>query len=101
VTTNVPGPPVPLYALGRRCVEIIPYVPIASRLRLGIAMFTYAGSLTFGVTGDYDAAADLWTLAGAIEDGLAALVRAAHDRAARDDEARPPAANRRRHTAGT
>jgi diacylglycerol O-acyltransferase len=28
VTTNVPGPREPLYALGRRLVEMIPYVPI-------------------------------------------------------------------------
>jgi diacylglycerol O-acyltransferase len=82
VTTNVPGPPVPLYALGRRCLEIIPYVPIASRLRLGIAIFTYAGRLAVGVTGDYDGAADLWTLAEGIGAGLAELVSAARDHAA-------------------
>ena len=35
VTTNVPGPQVPLYGLGRRLVEIIPYVPIATTLRRG------------------------------------------------------------------
>ena len=77
VTTNVPGPRQPLYALGRRCVEIIPYVPIASRLRVGVSMFTYAGQLTFGVTGDYDTAADVWTLAEGIEAGMAELVTAA------------------------
>jgi diacylglycerol O-acyltransferase len=77
VTTNVPGPAVPLYALGRRCLEIIPYVPIASRLRIGVSMFTYSGNLTFGVTGDYDTAGDAWTLAEGIEAGLAELVAAA------------------------
>ena len=53
VTTNVPGPQEPLYALGRRLVEIIPYVPIATTLRTGVAIFTYCGQVTFGVTGDY------------------------------------------------
>ncbi|MGY1779925.1 WS/DGAT/MGAT family O-acyltransferase [Geodermatophilus sp. SYSU D01036] len=77
VTTNVPGPREPLYALGRRCVEIVPYVPIASRLRVGVSMFTYAGQLTVGITGDYDSAADVWTLARGIESGLAELVAAA------------------------
>jgi len=77
VTTNVPGPRQPLYALGRRCVEIIPYVPIASRLRVGVSMFSYAGALTFGITGDYDTATDVWTLAGGIETGMAELVDAA------------------------
>ncbi|GAB3326405.1 wax ester/triacylglycerol synthase family O-acyltransferase [Geodermatophilus aquaeductus] len=77
VTTNVPGPRAPLYALGRRCVEIVPYVPIASRLRVGVSMFTYAGRLTFGITGDYDTAADVWTLARGIEDSLDELAAAA------------------------
>ncbi|WP_199584399.1 wax ester/triacylglycerol synthase family O-acyltransferase [Blastococcus sp. TF02A-30] len=77
VTTNVPGPRRPLYALGRRLVEIVPYVPIAARLRTGVAIFSYCGRLTFGVTGDYDTAADVWTLADGIERGLAELVSAA------------------------
>ena len=56
VTTNVPGPRVPLFMLGRRLERLMPYVPIASRLRFGIAIFSYCDELTFGVTGDYDAA---------------------------------------------
>jgi len=77
VTTNVPGPREPLYALGRKLVEIIPYVPIASRLRIGVSIFSYCGGLTFGVTGDYDSAGDVWTLARGIEAGLTELVAAA------------------------
>ena len=56
VTTNVPGPRHPLYLLGRRLVRMLPYVPIASRVRFGIAIFSYCDELTFGVTGDYDTA---------------------------------------------
>jgi diacylglycerol O-acyltransferase len=77
VTTNVPGPREPLYALGRRLVEIVPYVPIAARLRTGVAIFSYCGQVTFGVTGDYDTAADIWTLAEGIERGMAELLAAA------------------------
>jgi diacylglycerol O-acyltransferase len=29
-------------------------VPIADRVPIGVAMFTYDGQLTFGVTGDHD-----------------------------------------------
>jgi WS/DGAT/MGAT family acyltransferase len=43
VTTNVPGPQQPLYGLGRKLVEIIPYVPIAKNLRTGVSIFTYCG----------------------------------------------------------
>jgi diacylglycerol O-acyltransferase len=80
VTTNVPGPREPLYALGRRLVEIVPYVPIASTLRFGVAIFSYCGQLTVGVTGDFDGAADVWTLARGVEEGLAELVATAGSR---------------------
>jgi WS/DGAT/MGAT family acyltransferase len=54
VTTNVPGPRQPLYLLGRRLVEILPYVPIGVRLRTGITIFTYCDQVTFGIAGDYE-----------------------------------------------
>jgi WS/DGAT/MGAT family acyltransferase len=77
VTTNVPGPREPLYGMGRRVVEIIPYVPIATTVRTGIAIFTYCGVVTFGVTGDYAANPDLEVLAHGIEHGIAELLEAA------------------------
>ena len=58
VVTNVPGPRKPLYALGRRLREIVPYVPIGSTMRTGVSIFTYCDKVTFGVTGDRAAAAD-------------------------------------------
>jgi WS/DGAT/MGAT family acyltransferase len=84
VTTNVPGPRQPLYALGRRLLEIVPYVPLASTLRTGISIFSYCGSVTFGITGDFRTSPDLDLLARGIEDGLAALLDAArqHHRSA-------------------
>jgi len=83
VTTNVPGPQEPLYGMGRRLVEIIPYVPIATTLRTGIAIFTYCGTVTFGITGDFAANPDLDVLARGIESGLSELLAAAkrHQRA--------------------
>ena len=78
VTTNVPGPREPLYARGREMVEVIPYVPIASTLRTGVSIFSYRTQVTFGVTGDYDNATDVWTLAEGIEAGMAELLAAAH-----------------------
>lgn len=73
VTTNVPGPRVPVYALGRRCVRIIPYVPIADRLRIGVAIFSYCDELAFGVTGDYDTAPDVEVFARGVSDAVAEL----------------------------
>ena len=55
-------------------MEIVPYVPIASTLRFGVAIFSYCGQVTVGITGDYDGAADVWTLAEGMEHGMAELV---------------------------
>jgi WS/DGAT/MGAT family acyltransferase len=77
VTTNVPGPGQPLYGMGRRLVEIIPYVPIATTVRIGVSIFSYCGNVTFGVTGDYAANPDLDVLAHGIEHGISELLAAA------------------------
>jgi diacylglycerol O-acyltransferase / wax synthase len=77
VTTNVPGPQLPLYVLGRRMRQVYPYVPLAGQVRVGVAIFSYDGAVTFGVTGDFDAAPDIECLARAIEDGMGELVKLA------------------------
>jgi diacylglycerol O-acyltransferase len=83
VTTNVPGPRMPLYAMGRRLLEIIPYVPIATTVRTGISIFTYCDNVTFGVTGDFASNPDLDVLAHGIEDGVSELLKAAAQRTRR------------------
>jgi diacylglycerol O-acyltransferase len=77
VTTNVPGPREPLYWMGRRLEEIIPYVPIASMVRTGISIFSYDGTVTFGITGDYAANPDLDVLSRGIDHDLSELLLAA------------------------
>ncbi|MFC5178523.1 wax ester/triacylglycerol synthase family O-acyltransferase [Nocardioides taihuensis] len=74
VATNVPGPPVPLYALGREMLEVIPYVPIANRVRISTAIFSYHGRLAFGLTGDRATTLDLDVLADGIVEGVRELV---------------------------
>ncbi len=83
VTTNVPGPQHPLYLTGRRMLEAIPYVPLAGQVRVGVAIFSYDGSLKFGVTGDYDTAPDVRVLCEGIEAGMEELLAAAAGRAKR------------------
>jgi diacylglycerol O-acyltransferase len=74
--------------MGHRLVEIIPYVPIATTVRTGIAIFTYCDVVTFGVTGDFAANPDLDVLAHGIEHGITELLEAAahhHQEAAAHD----------------
>jgi diacylglycerol O-acyltransferase len=87
VTTNVPGPPWPLYAFGRRVIEILPYVPIATTVRFGVSIFSYCDQVTFGITGDRDHTADIDVFARGIEESLAELVAAGRKAAAAEPAA--------------
>jgi diacylglycerol O-acyltransferase / wax synthase len=75
VTTNVPGPQLPLYAAGREMLEYLPFVPLSYGVRTGVAILSYNGRVAFGVTGDYDTVPDLDVLASGIEEGLNELLR--------------------------
>jgi len=74
VTTNVPGPQLPLYVAGRRMVTAYPYVPLAGQIRIGVAIFSYDGQVTFGITGDWETTADLDVLARGIENGMRTML---------------------------
>jgi len=75
VTTNIPGPQYPLYLLGRRMLEMFPYIPVAQGVRISIGIVSYDGHLAIGATGDYDAVPDLDILCSAIEESLAEIVQ--------------------------
>jgi diacylglycerol O-acyltransferase len=77
VVTNVPGPQVPLYFLGRPLRAFYPVVPLAHNQALGIAIMSYDGRLAFGLLGDYDAMPDLEALADDLRGAIAELSRAA------------------------
>ena len=79
VTTNVPGPPFPLYAAGCEMLEYLPFVPIAPGVRIGVAILSYNGRVAFGITGDFDTTsdADLDLVARGIESEIARLLKAA------------------------
>lgn len=73
MTTNVPGPQFPLYILGRKMLQAHPYVPVGDNVRVSIAVLSYLGQLSFGITAESGAARDLDILAKGIHHGLAEL----------------------------
>jgi diacylglycerol O-acyltransferase len=77
VTTNVPGPQHQLFACGRPMIEAFPFVPLASTVRIGVAIFSYNGMLNYGVTGDYDTAPDIAVLCSGVEAGMTELLKLA------------------------
>ncbi|MFD0899161.1 WS/DGAT domain-containing protein [Actinomadura sediminis] len=74
IVTNVPGPSLPLYMMGRRMLELAPYIPIVVGLRISIGVVSYDGGLSFGVTADHDTVPDLGTLCAGLRDGIGELL---------------------------
>lgn len=71
VITNIPGPPVPLYLLGARMQAIFPMVPIMWNQNLGIALFSYDGSLFWGFNADWESFPDVHEFVEDIEASFA------------------------------
>lgn len=67
VVTNVPGPPIPVFLNGARMIETYPLVPLFENQALGIALFSYDGSLYWGFNACWDAVPDLHDFVLAIE----------------------------------
>jgi WS/DGAT/MGAT family acyltransferase len=74
VTTNVPGPQIPLYACGREMLDYVPFVPLSQGVRTGVAILSYNRQIAFGVTGDWDTVPDIEVLAAGIEAGMQELL---------------------------
>ena len=59
IVTNVPGPQLPLYMLGARMIDNFGFIPLVDSLCLGIVLFSYAGKLCWGFTGERDLLPDI------------------------------------------
>jgi hypothetical protein len=85
VVTNVPGPQVPLYVLGRELQDIFPVGFLPPEQALFVAIMSYNGGMNFGLLADYDGLDDVAEIAEGIEASIAELVEAAE---AAESEAR-------------
>ena len=59
IITNIRGPAFPMYLLGARLESVFPVVPLLPNQTLGIALFSYDGSIYWGFNADWDAFPDL------------------------------------------
>jgi diacylglycerol O-acyltransferase / wax synthase len=75
--TNVPGPQVPLYLLGRELEDIFPIGFLPPNQALFVAIMSYNGGVNFGLLADYDAMDDVDVIAQGTERAIAELVEAA------------------------
>jgi hypothetical protein len=83
IVTNVPGPQIPLYVLGRELQDVFPVAFLPENHALAIAIMSYHGGMDFGLLGDYDAMEDIDLFGSAISESLADLLAAAEAAEAR------------------
>jgi diacylglycerol O-acyltransferase len=74
--SNVPGPRMPLYLAGAKVEGVYPVSAVTSVTgALNITLFSYNGSLDFGLIACREMVPDVWNLIGYLKDALAELVK--------------------------
>jgi diacylglycerol O-acyltransferase / wax synthase len=77
VTTNVPGPQVPLYLAGRKLLHWYPLGPLGANIGLFNAILSYNQTLTIGATVDPTLVPDAWDYMGFLRESFEELREAA------------------------
>jgi diacylglycerol O-acyltransferase / wax synthase len=81
LVTNVPGPQLPLYLIGREMEELAPVPFLAPERALAVAIVSYNGNVDIGLIGDYDAMSDLDDFGADVRASVDELLAAARERA--------------------
>ena len=77
IVTNVPGPQIPLYVLGRELEEVFPVAFLPPNHAMAVAIMSYNGRVGFGLLADYDAMEDVEAIAEGLNRSLSELEEAA------------------------
>jgi hypothetical protein len=73
VTSNVPGPPFPVYVAGARVEHMVGFGPL-SGAAANLTLFSYDGELQFGVNTDPAAVPDPELFVDCLERGVAEVL---------------------------
>jgi WS/DGAT/MGAT family acyltransferase len=82
LVTNIPGPQVPLYILGKKLQDLFPLAFLPDGHALAVAIVSYDGLIEYGLLADFDVLPDLDVIATGIDIALRELVEAAANRRA-------------------
>lgn len=82
VVSNVPGPPVPLYAAGARVKGVIPFGPLLEGAGLNLTVLSNMGNVDFGVIACRELVPDVWDIADGFGEAVTALTKRADEAAA-------------------
>jgi diacylglycerol O-acyltransferase len=79
--TNVPGPQFPVYLYDAELLATYPLVPLWDTHGVGIALFSYSGSVDWGLLGDARLMPDLDEFAADLDEAFYELLAAARGEA--------------------
>jgi diacylglycerol O-acyltransferase / wax synthase len=85
IVTNVPGPQLPLYVLGRELEDAFPVAFLPENHALAIAIMSYNGGIDFGLLADYDSMDDVEIISTALNESLRELLEVANSKKARTE----------------
>lgn len=77
VLTNVPGPREPVYLAGAKLTQPMFWVPQSGNIGIGMSIFSYAGTVQFGITMDKNIKADPTAVMGYFRESFSELLDAA------------------------
>jgi WS/DGAT/MGAT family acyltransferase len=77
ICTNVPGPMIPLYTVGRRLLSLYPLVPLGWEMGIGCGVMSYDQKLTFGLMSSSPDASDVTRLKEFVDQAFVELRSAA------------------------
>jgi diacylglycerol O-acyltransferase / wax synthase len=79
VVTNVPGPQLPIYLLGRELQDVFPVGFLPPNQAVFVAIMSYNGQINFGLLADYDSMEDVELIGQGIERSLVELLERAEE----------------------
>jgi diacylglycerol O-acyltransferase / wax synthase len=77
IVTNVPGPQMPLYVLGKELEDVFPVAFLPQNHALAVAIMSYNGKVGFGLLADYDCMEDIEVVSNGLNAALEELETAA------------------------
>ncbi|HEX2738786.1 MAG TPA: wax ester/triacylglycerol synthase family O-acyltransferase, partial [Acidimicrobiia bacterium] len=77
LVSNVPGPPMQLYAGEARVVAVYPFGPVLDSIGLNITVLSCGATIDFGIMTCPELVGDVWSLADGFHEALVELVKAA------------------------
>jgi diacylglycerol O-acyltransferase / wax synthase len=88
IVTNIPGPQVPLYVLGRQLQDLFPIAFLPKGHALSVAIMSYNGQIGYGLLGDYDTLPDIELVADGLQQSLDQLLEAGRAKASSNGKRR-------------